>query len=189
MRVITGTAKGKKLKDVPGETTRPITDRTKEALFSILGDWIVELRVLDLFGGSGAVGIEALSRGAAHVTFIEKASVPLRVIKENLAHTQLEDRARVIRGDAFKALSQDYAEPFDIIYIAPPQYKEMWITALKMVDERPELLTEDGIAIVQIHPREYQDVPLAHLTLYDQRKYGSTMLCFYEKETEDTPSD
>ena len=74
MRVIAGSAKGRKLKPVPGDTTRPITDRAKEALFSILGDWIVEARILDVFGGTGAVGIEALSRGAEHVTFVEKSN-------------------------------------------------------------------------------------------------------------------
>ena len=79
MRVIAGTAKGRRLKPVPGETTRPITDRVKEALFSILGDWIIEARVLDLFGGTGAVGIEALSRGAGQVTFVDKKEQPVRV--------------------------------------------------------------------------------------------------------------
>lgn len=189
MRVITGSAKGRKLKEVPGDTTRPITDRTKEALFSILGNWVIGLNVLDLFGGTGAVGIEALSRGAAHVTFVEKAPAPQRVIKENLELTHLEAKATLIRGDAFKVLQADQANPFDLIYIAPPQYQGMWLTALKMVDERPELLTEDGIAVVQIHPKEFQEVNLAALTLYDQRQYGSTKLCFYEKKSEETPDE
>lgn len=184
MRVITGSAKGKKLKEVPGDTTRPITDRTKEALFSILGNWIVDARILDLFGGTGAVGIEALSRGAAHVTFVEKASAATRVIGENLRNTRLAARATVIRGDAFKILLKAPPQPFDIIYIAPPQYRQMWIKALKMVDEHPELLTADGIAIVQIHPKEFEDLPLENLVLYDERKYGSTLLCFYEKPEE-----
>ena len=184
MRVITGSAKGKRLKEVPGDTTRPITDRTKEALFSILGSWIVGLRVLDLFGGTGAVGIEALSRGAAHVTFIERAPTAQRVIRENLQSTQLLERAKLIRGDAFKILAGEHPHPYDLIYIAPPQYKEMWLKALKMVDDRPNLLTDDGIAIVQIHPKEFQDIELKNLVLYDGRKYGSTLLCFYEKPLE-----
>ncbi len=183
MRVITGSAKGKKLKEVPGDTTRPITDRTKEALFSILGDWIVGARVLDLFGGTGAVGIEALSRGAAHVTFVEKAPAATRTIGENLRITGLAAGATVIKGDAFKVLQKNHP-PFDIIYIAPPQYRQLWIKALKMVDARPELLTPDGIAIVQVHPKEFEDIPLENLVLYDERKYGSTLLCFYEKSEE-----
>ncbi len=181
MRVITGSAKGRKLKEVPGNTTRPITDRTKEALFSILGNWIIGARVLDLFGGTGAVGIEALSRGAEHVTFVEKAPAAQRIIGENLRHTQLAVGATVIKGDAFKILANDHPQTYDIIYIAPPQYKGLWRKALKMVDAQPELLTADGIAIVQIHPKEFEKIELENLILYDKRKYGSTLLCFYEK--------
>ncbi len=181
MRVITGTAKGKRLKEVPGNTTRPITDRAKEALFGILGNWITGARVLDLFGGTGAVGIEALSRGAAQVTFVEKAPAALRVIRHNLQQTSLSANASVIKGDAFKILAQTPAAPYDIIYIAPPQYKGLWEKALALVDRRPDLLAEDGIAIAQIHPKEFKDLSLTNLSLYDQRKYGSTLLCFYEK--------
>lgn len=181
MRVITGTAKGKKLKSVPSETTRPITDRTKEALFSILGNWIIDARVLDLFGGTGAVGIEALSRGAAHVTFVEQAHVATRIIGENLRLTNLADRAVVKRTDAFKFLAQVPAQPFDLIYIAPPQYKQLWAQAVRAVDERlGEWLLPDGAVIAQIHPKEYEDLELQNLVLYDERKYGSTLLCFYE---------
>jgi 16S rRNA (guanine(966)-N(2))-methyltransferase RsmD len=182
MRVITGTAKGKKLKEVPGNITRPISDRVKEALFSILGEWVIDSRVLDLFGGTGAVGIEALSRGAGQATFVEKATAAVRVIRNNLTHTKLNDKATVIKRDAFKFLSGEHKHPYDIIYIAPPQYRGMWLEALAMIDQRPNLLTENGIAIVQIHPKEFKEVDLTHLTLYDQRQYGSTMLCFYEKE-------
>lgn len=185
MRVITGTAKGRRLKEVPGDTTRPITDRTKEALFSILGTWIVDLRILDLFGGTGAVGIEALSRGAAHVTFVERAPIAQKIIRENLQATKLIEGAKIVKGDAFKTLAGGHSQPYDLIYIAPPQYKEMWIKALEMVDERPDLLTEDGIAIVQIHPKEFRELDLQTLVLYDKRKYGSTLLCFYEKPLED----
>ncbi len=180
MRVITGTAKGKKLKDVPGNSTRPITDRAKEALFSILGDWIIDSYVLDVFGGTGSIGIEALSRGAAQAVFVEKDRRAWRVLKDNLKHTNLANRAKVIRGDAFTVLIIPQDQPFDIIYIAPPQYKGLWHKALQLIDTHPELLTAEGIAIVQIHPKEFEDIRLHHLTLYDERKYGSTLLCFYE---------
>jgi len=180
MRVISGSAKGRRLKEVPGDTTRPITDRVKEALFNILGETIVGARVLDLFGGTGAVGIEALSRGAAHVTFVEKAAAAVRTIRHNLNHTRLADRATVIRGDAFKFLAAPPPTPFDIIYIAPPQYRGLWRKALQAVDARPALLAPDGIAIAQIHPKEFEDLPLTRLSLYDRRRYGSTELCFYE---------
>ncbi|MBN1221062.1 MAG: 16S rRNA (guanine(966)-N(2))-methyltransferase RsmD [Anaerolineae bacterium] len=183
MRVIAGIAKGRKLKTVPGDTTRPITDRVKEALFSILGDWIVEARVLDLFGGTGAVGIEALSRGAAHVIFVDKSHPATRTIGENLRLTALADRAYVKRGDAIKFLAQSppQNQPFDLIYVAPPQYKNIWIEVLQLLDDRlAEWLLPDGAVVVQIHPLEYQDISLQNLVLYDQRRYGSTLLCFYE---------
>lgn len=189
MRIIAGTAKGRRLKTVPGDTTRPITDRTKEALFSILGNWIIDARVLDLFGGTGAVGIEALSRGAAHVTFIDKSHAATRTIGENLRITGLAGRAHVRRDDAFAYLSQPDPpqEPFDLIYIAPPQYKQWWARALQLVDARLEnWLLPDGAVIAQIHPVEYEELALQNLVLYEERKYGSTLLCFYERAADNT---
>ena len=185
MRVITGTAKGKKLRAVPGAATRPITDRTKEALFSIVGTWITNARVLDLFGGTGAVGIEALSRGAAHVTFVEKNHEATRTIGENLRITGLAEGAYVKRSDAFRFLQHPPSpiQPFDLIYIAPPQHHGMWVRALHIIDQNLDTwLRPDGVAIVQIHPTESEDLPLEYLCLYDERKYGSTLLCFYERK-------
>lgn len=187
MRVISGTAKGRKLKAVPGDTTRPITDRTKEALFSILGNWIIEARVLDLFSGTGAVGIEALSRGAGHVTFSDNNPLAIRTIGENLRTTALAGRAYVKRADAFKFLEQPQPdlEPFDLIYVAPPQYKEMWVKAIQRIEARlDQWLLPDGVVIAQIHPVEYRELALKRLVLYDERKYGSTLLCFYERSLE-----
>ncbi len=179
MRVIAGRAKGRKLESVPGNAVRPITDRAKEALFSILGDRIVEARVLDLFGGTGAVGIEALSRGAAHVTFVERFPPALKVIGHNLQATRLADKAYVVRGDAFKYLRRQHIGPFDIIYVAPPQYQGLWLKALKIIDARPEILTPQGLVIVQINPREYEEPHLRHLQRVDTRRYGSVQLDFY----------
>jgi 16S rRNA (guanine966-N2)-methyltransferase len=185
MRVIAGSAKGRRLKSVPGDVTRPITDRVKESLFDILGDFVVEARVLDLFAGTGAVGIEALSRGAAEAVFIEKSWAAVRTVQENLGRTGLAGRAVVRRGDAFKYLSGPVEAPFDLIYVAPPQYKGLWSAALTALDERPEWLATyptgaSGIVVVQIHPREREDLTLHNLAEYDQRKYGSTLLRFYE---------
>ena len=184
MRVISGIAKGKKLKAVPGNITRPITDRTKEALFSILGDWIIEARVLDLFGGTGAVGIEALSRGAGHVTFVDKNQAATRTIGENLQATGFASRAFVKRVDVFNFLKQPPSnlQSYDLIYIAPPQYKQIWTKVIQFIDEQLDnWLHADGVIIAQIHPVEYQELVLQNLALYDKRKYGSTLLCFYEQ--------
>ncbi|MCK4314555.1 MAG: 16S rRNA (guanine(966)-N(2))-methyltransferase RsmD [Anaerolineae bacterium] len=181
MRVIAGKAKGHRLKSVPGGGTRPITDRAKSALFNIIGNDIIGCRFLDLFAGTGQVGIEALSRGAVGAVFVERAGAALRTIRENLAHTRLEARARVVRADVFDFLATQVgpAEPFDYVYIAPPQYRGLWVRTLRALDARPGWLTDDGWTIAQIHPREYEELALEYLALFDQRTYGSVMLCFY----------
>jgi 16S rRNA (guanine(966)-N(2))-methyltransferase RsmD len=179
MRVIAGSAKGHKLQSVPGDSTRPITDRAKEALFSILGDWIYETRVLDLFGGTGGVGIEALSRGAAFAHFVDRNRKAVQTIEANLAHCKLDEWATVQQGDSFAFLASYQGEPFELIYVAPPQYQGLWHKALTLIDARPELLAPFGAVIVQIHPRESSPVALTFLEEYDRRQYGSVMLIFY----------
>lgn len=185
MRVISGSAKGRKLFSVPGSSTRPITSRVKEALFNILSYDIIRARVLDLFAGTGAVGIEALSRGAEHVVFIERARKAIEVVHRNLELTRLEDRATVIRMDAFRYIEQAPEEQqFDIIYVAPPQYHALWADALHSLDDK-DLLAPDGLVIVQIHPKEYEPLPLRNLEVVDERSYGSTSLYFYARPLED----
>lgn len=180
MRVISGSAKGTQLKSVPGDTTRPITDRTKESLFNILGADVPASTWWDLFAGTGAVGIEALSRGADFVRFTDLNRLPVKIIRENLRRTHLASRAEVRRGDAFVLLKTPPDRTFEYIYIAPPQYAEMWAKALHLLDENMGWLTDDAWVIVQIHPVEYQPLTLRHLQEIDQRKYGSTLLVFYE---------
>ncbi len=179
MRVIGGSARGIRLASVPGEGTRPITDRVKESLFDILGSFVAGARVLDLFAGTGSVGIEALSRGAREAVFVERNPRALATIRRNLAATRLADRARVVAGDVFAYLARPPAEPFDLIYIAPPQYKRLWVQTLQAID-RPGYLTPDGLAIAQIFPKEDEPVPLQHLERTEERRYGSTLLLFYE---------
>lgn len=178
-RIISGTARGIRLKPVPGDITRPITDRVKEAVFNIISSDIIDGNFLDLFGGTGSVGIEALSRGASSTTFIDLHSQAVSVIKENLKTTRLEAKAHVHQMDAFRFLNAPSAVKYDYIYIAPPQYKQMWLTALHLVDEHMELLVDDGWVIVQIHPVEFEDVELQNLVEIDRRKYGSTMVLIY----------
>lgn len=179
MRVITGKAKGRKLMMVPGAGTRPITDRAKEALFSIMGNWIEETRVLDLFGGTGGVGIESLSRGAAWVDFVDLSHQAVETIRANLRHCGFERQASVTRLDSFVYLQRYHGVPYDLIYVAPPQYQGMWLKALTLIDGKPELLAKNGSVIVQIHPREETPVALSRLVEYDRRRYGSVLLIFY----------
>ena len=182
LRVISGKAKGRKLKSVPGDTTRPVTDRVKEALFNILSGDVVDSRWWDLFAGTGAIGIEALSRGASFVRFTDLNRAPIETIKFNVDHCGFSAQAEIRRGDAFTLLSKGADAQFEYIYIAPPQYKEMWEKAVELVDEDLNWLSEDGWVIVQIDPREYKRLALENLEEIDQRKYGTTMLIFYERK-------
>lgn len=178
-RVISGRARGRKLKLVPGDTTRPIMDRVKESLFNILGD-VNGQRWLDLFAGTGQVGIEALSRGAANAVFVDNARSAIATVRENLATTGLAADATVISSDAFAYLRGYRGQPYDVVYVAPPQYKEMWQQVMVVFDAEPRrFVSEDGVIVVQIDPLEYKDLPLARLELDDRRRYGNTLLCFY----------
>ncbi len=180
MRVISGSAKGIKLVSVPGKSTRPITDRVKEALFNIIGPRVVDKTFLDLFGGTGAVGIEALSRGADHVTFLEINYRAYKVIQQNLQSTNLYEYATVLKKDAFAFLRKEPQEAFDFIYIAPPQYHGLWDKAMQLLDENPGWSALTGSVIVQIHPKEFNDNDYANFDLVDQRSYGDTHLLFYQ---------
>jgi 16S rRNA (guanine(966)-N(2))-methyltransferase RsmD len=151
----------------------------KEALFNILGADLQGARFLDLFAGTGSVGIEALSRGAASAVFVEANPRALQTIRANLDHTHLQAGAEVVQGDSF-ALLVHGAEPFDYIYVAPPQYHGLWAKAIREIDANAALLNPDGWAIAQIHPREYESLELRRLRELQQRRYGNTLLCFYE---------
>ncbi|HUH98013.1 MAG TPA: RsmD family RNA methyltransferase [Anaerolineales bacterium] len=180
LRVISGSAKGRLLKSVPGDTTRPITDRVKESLFDIIGADVIDSTWWDMFGGTGAVGIEALSRGAAFCRFTDLNRAPTDTIQFNLAATRLASRAEAKRADAFSLLASSPDRTFHYVYIAPPQYQEMWWRAIAKLDANPAWLKADSWAIAQLHPKEYQRLDLKNLAEFDQRKYGSTLLAFYE---------
>ena len=179
MRVISGSAKGIQLEAVPGRGTRPISDRVKEAVFNILGDAIEGSRFLDLYAGTGSVGIEALSRGAELAVFVEKHPRAITTIRTNLQRTGLQSGGRVVRADVFKFLTGQ-PQAFDVIYIAPPQYLGLWSKTLSALDACPQWLAPQGLALVQIFPKEMETLTLRTLQLSDERRYGSTLLCFYE---------
>jgi len=185
LRIIGGKARGRRIRSVPGDTTRPITDKVREALFNIIGPDVQGAALLDLFAGTGSVGIEALSRGAEYVCFVERSRQPIVIIRENLKSTGLEVGAFVTQADAFAFLERPNNQIFDYIYIAPPQYKQMWSRALHILDTHIEWLSEDAWVVIQIHPIEYkpidEEMPIHHLVEFDQRRYGSTLLVFYHK--------
>jgi len=177
-RIISGTLRGIRLKSVPGSITRPITDRVKEALFNLIGPDIQRAFFLDLFGGTGSVGIEALSRGAEFVQFVEKNHMVYSVLVENLARVKMTGKAAVIKDDAFTYVSKENKQ-FDYIYIAPPQYKSLWKKMLSAIDTHPDLMSNDAWIIAQINPKEFEEISLMNLVEFDRRDYGSTRLVFY----------
>lgn len=182
IRVISGIARGRKLRKVPGGKTRPITDRVKEAVFNIVGSDIVESKMLDLFAGTGSVGIEALSRGGAFARFVDRNGLAISTIRQNLAKTGLDEDADILQMDAFTLLNRPSDQKFDYVYIAPPQYFGLWKKALNALDNNPGWLVEDAWVIVQLDPKEYENLALENLSEFDRRKYGNTELIFYENK-------
>lgn len=180
LRVISGTAKGRQLKLVPGNSTRPIMDRVKESLFNIIGREIIDANLLDLFAGTGSIGIEALSRGANHTLFIDTDKMAIKTIHENLQIAKVTEHATVRRMDALQLLKQQPQMAYDFIYVAPPQYKDLWKKTLFALEENRAWIPEGTAVIVQIDPHEHEHIKLKYLAEYDLRKYGKTLLWFLE---------
>jgi 16S rRNA (guanine966-N2)-methyltransferase len=181
-RIIGGTARGIRLEAVPGDITRPITDRVKEALFNIIGADIQNSSFLDLFGGTGSVGIESLSRGGSFARFIDISPVAIKIIKKNLEKTRLASQSDVVCMDALRYIKTPPNKIFEYIYIAPPQYKQLWLKTLILLDKFNSHLSSDGWIITQIDPTEEESYQLDNFELFDQRKYGSTLLLFYSNK-------
>ncbi|MCJ7647027.1 MAG: RsmD family RNA methyltransferase, partial [Candidatus Lokiarchaeota archaeon] len=144
-----------------------------------IGSDIYDSKFLDAFAGTGSVGIEAYSRGAQFVQFVEKNQKPYLILKENLAEIINSNSVNLIQADAFNFLNYSTEQEFDYIYFAPPQYKQMWEMAISNVDKNPKLLNSDGWMIVQIDPIEYKTIQLDNFIEFDTRKYGSTLLVFF----------
>ena len=180
MRVITGKARGVQLKTPEGMLTRPTADRVKEALFSIINFDLPGAAVLDLFGGTGQLGIEALSRGANSAVFVDQREDACKIIRENLRRTKLESQGRVVRSDYLDYLRRS-KEKFDIILLDPP-YAEVFLeNALKCITEI-DILKTDGIIVAE-RPVE-KDLPFEFegFTRSKDYKYGKTLLTIYRKD-------
>ena len=147
MRVISGSARGRRLKELPGLDTRPTTDKVKESLFNIIQFDIEGRRVLDLFGGTGQLGIEALSRGAAHCTFVDMSRAAATVMRENLKSVGFEDRGVIHQGDALAFLSS-CREKFDVILLDPPYQSELLGNCLQIITKF-DILAEHGIMVCE----------------------------------------
>jgi 16S rRNA (guanine966-N2)-methyltransferase len=179
LSVIGGKVKGFSLQSVPGSGTRPIMSKVKAALFNIAAPYILESTWLDLFAGTGSVGIEALSRGASFARFVDNQNAAVRTIRANLEHTGFGDQAEVWHKNSFSVLESIPDRNFDFVYIAPPQYKDIWSKALLALDQNPAWLLDNSWVIVQIDKKEYEEQSLDKLHLFDRRTYGNTRLYFY----------
>lgn len=180
MRVITGKAKGVPLKTPQGLLTRPTADRVKEALFSIIRFDVPGAAVLDLFGGTGQLGIEALSQGADHGVFVDAREDACRLIRENLKRTHLEGQGRVVRCDYLEYLRR-CQERFDIIFLDPP-YAEVFLeTALGMITEI-DILRSGGIIVTERPLGKELDMTYPGYSRSKDYKYGKTLLTIYRRE-------
>ena len=180
MRVITGKARGVQLKTPQGMQTRPTADRVKEALFSIINFDLPGARVLDLFGGTGQLGIEALSRDAQSAVFVDAGADACRLIQENLKRTKLDGQGRVVRSDYMEYLNK-CRETFDIILLDPP-YGEVFLeNALKRITEI-DILETNGIIVTERPKGKELPWVFSGYTRSRDYKYGKTLLTIYRKE-------
>lgn len=180
MRVIAGKAKGVVLKTPEGMQTRPTADRVKEALFSILQFDLPGTKILDLFGGTGQLGIEAISRGAKSAVFVDAGDAPCKLIQENLRRAKMEGEGRVIRSDYLQFLSQ-CREKFDIIFLDPP-YAEVFLeNSIKKISEI-DILQSGGIIVAERPVEKPLDIQIAGFSRSKDYKYGKTLLTLYRKD-------
>ena len=178
MRVIAGSARGVPLVAPRDRATRPITDRVKETLFAILGDRVPDARVLDLYAGTGAIGIEALSRGAASAHFVERGRSALEALRTNLRATRLEPLARVHATDVTRFLASPSGAPWNLVVLDPPYEERAMVAPLAALV--PQLAP--GATVVLKHFWRGDPPPVDRLPVTRQRRFGETMLTFLELE-------
>ncbi len=181
MRVISGTARGKRLKAPRGMDTRPITDMIKEALFNVIGDKIITASLLDLFAGSGSVGIEALSRGAQMVVFIDNNAKSIQTIRENLSNCGFKENFELYRNDVFRAIEilQQRQIKFNYVYADPPFTVPSIFNPFLVAMDHSSLLTDQGNLIIRSPRKMNLTVKLSRLEEYRLDNYGESTLHYY----------
>lgn len=185
VRVISGSARGLKLNTPGDDRVRPTTDRVKESMFNIVQDWAYDSQVLDLFAGSGALGIEALSRGASQAVFCDNSLDSIKIIKSNIEKARVADRSQIVNGDFKRCLRDMEAknQSFDMIFVDPPYYEGLFEEVLDTI-RSCKILKKDGIVIVE-HDAKRPIGQVEGLEVYKEKKYGITMLTFYCLEDDD----
>ena len=182
MRIISGKARGTKLYTLEGDTTRPTLDRVKESVFNIIQNEIKESIFLDLFAGSGAIGLEAASRGAKKVILCDKNKNAMSIIKRNIEKTHLEENTKTYLEDYETVLKTKIKEKLDIIYIDPPYDSIFAINSLKIILEK-ELVTKDSIIIIETDRKKEieEELKAINIKIVDERKYGKAEIIFIRK--------
>ena len=182
MRIIAGSLKGRAIHAPRGQTVRPTSDKVREALFDILQNRIADATLLDLFAGVGAVGIEALSRGAARVTFVEKSRRHYQFLERNLREHRLLDRSSTYNMDSLAFLARAAREPthYDIVFLDPPYRSELLRKALPRIASS-DIITAETLIIVEHHHKQMIEKIAVDLRLLRQRRYGETALSFFTK--------
>ncbi len=182
MRIISGIAKGRRLKAPPGNDTRPITDMIKEALFNVLGQDVKNAKFLDLFAGSGSVGIEALSRGAAMVIFVDNSQIAIKTIRDNLSNCKIPANFEIYKNDVMLAVEMLKKRQilFDYIYVDPPFTQEkIFVRVMSALDEA-NILKINGTLIIRTPRKMELKASFKNLTRFRLNNYGESTLNYYQ---------
>ncbi len=179
MRVIAGKARGLKLNTPKNDDVRPTTDRVKESLFNMINPYIMDSNILDLFAGTGSLGIECLSRGASKCVFVDKSKESIDIVKSNIKKARVESESIIINSDFKEAIRVKIKnEKFDVVFMDPPYYKNLFIECLETIEES-NILSEDGIIVVEHDTKEILPDEVKNLEKYRTKKYGNTTITFY----------
>jgi len=185
VRVISGQAKGRRLKAPADDSIRPTADQAKESLFNIIGQRVQGALVLDLFAGTGNLGIEALSRGARRAFFVDVAKKAVATIRENLSLVQFADRSIIWQADAFSALSRlrRMGRRFDLVFSDPPYGHQLAKRSLRVLAGE-QLVQKNGLVIVEHHRNDHLPRQVVTLLMMDERRFGDSVLTFYRQKVE-----
>lgn len=183
MRIITGIAKGRKIKAPEGLSTRPTADRVKESLFNIISKRIFEARVLDLFAGTGNLGLEAISRGAKMCTFVDSSKSSFKILKENIETLNFQNKCEAYNSDAFSALKQFGKRDikFDLVFLDPPYSKGLVEKAVEEIYNQ-NLLSDGGIIVSEYDQNDNIPERIGNIRIYRTEKYGRTKISFWRED-------
>ncbi|MPQ42439.1 16S rRNA (guanine(966)-N(2))-methyltransferase RsmD [Clostridium tarantellae] len=185
MRIISGRAKGRKILSPPTYDTRPTLDRIKESIFSMIQGYIPDAVSIDVFAGTGSLGLEAASRGAKEVYLVDKSPITFPVLKENIDNLGFNDCCYALNTDAYSALRNlaSRGKVFDLIFIDPPYLKNLIPEAMEIIDNN-SMLQADGLIVTKIDSSEEIFEGTKNIKLCREKKYGNTTVCFYKIEEE-----